>query len=98
VIFVLGDVTMINKVPNAETSEIYAKATSERGAGTMNSALPAVGIKMLVAVVTFPPEVTKGGLRLDGERVFGGRLGAWPGKARIRESIAQRSRRSQRED
>ncbi len=38
----------------------------------------------------------RGGLRLDGGRLFGGQLGFWAGKRRIRESIAQRSRRSQR--
>jgi hypothetical protein len=41
-------------------------------------------------------EVTEGGLRSDCGRLFGGQLGFWAGKTRITESIAQRSRRSQR--
>ena len=38
----------------------------------------------------------RGGLRLDGERFFGGQLGFWAGKTHFGESIAQRSRWSQR--
>jgi hypothetical protein len=41
-------------------------------------------------------KVTEEDLRFDCGRVFGGRLGFWAGKTPIGESIAQRSRRSQR--
>jgi hypothetical protein len=47
------------------------------------------------------PEVTKATekeLGLDGGRFFAGQLGFRARKTRIGESIAQRSRRSQRED
>src|SRR5271154_4811836 len=36
------------------------------------------------------------GLGFDGVRLFGGQHGFWAGKTRVGESIAQRSRRSQR--